>query len=228
MSRIYRLSKPVTRMLYKIRHHKGHGIHSPFVFNFINRVIEEKTAYYAYSDIAGYLDKELVDHGENEDKINTLSFRTASYFNAKNVLELGAGNGLNTLYITSVSKDSKCVSVETDAERREKAKRLFKNWDKNICLTNEEFPELDFSPDCIFINMRNYKVDNDRLISYLFSHVNDNSFIFIDGIRTNRKQQMLWKQLVRRDEVVISLDLFQVGILFFDKKFFKRNYKLSF
>jgi len=227
MSRIYRLSRPVTRMLYKIRHHKGHGIHSPFVFNFINRVIEEKVPYYAYDDIAGYLQARSFPYDE-DNKINTLSFRTASYFNAKNILELGAGKGLNTLYITSVSMDSKCVSVETNAQKRGEASRLYEKWERNIHLTDKEFPELDFFPDCIFINLRNYKVDNDILIPYLFSHVNDDSFIFIEGIRTNRKQQMLWKKLISSDEVIISLDLFQVGILFFDKKFFKRNYKLSF
>lgn len=227
MSRIYRLSKPVTRVLYKIRHHKGHGIHSPFVFNFINRVIEEKTSYYAYEDIAGYLRLHSFSYN-GDNKINTLSFRTANYFNAENILELGSGEGLNTLFITSVSQKSKCLSVETDSAKRLEAVRLYEKWRKNVRLTDKEFPEPDFSPDCIFINLRNYKVDNDMLIPYLLSHVNEDSFIFVDGIRTNRKQKMLWKKLICREEVVISLDLFQVGILFFDKKFFKRNYKLSF
>lgn len=227
MSRIYRLSKPVTRVLYKIRHHKGHGIHSPFVFNFITKVIEEKTPYYAYNDISDYLNACNIQVDE-DNKVNKLSFKTANYFNAKKILELGAGEGLNTLYITAASLAPHCVSVETNPQKLEKAQKLYDKWNRDIYLTSEEYPELDFTPDCIFLNLRNYNVDEERLIPYLLSCVNEDSFIFIDGIRTNRKQQMLWKQLVRCEEVVLSLDLFHIGILFFDKKFYKRNYKLSF
>lgn len=183
--------------------------------------------YYAYDDIAQYL-RENHCPENTEDRVNTLSFRTTAYFHAKNILELGAGSGLNTLYITSSSRSSRCVSVETDPSKSKEAERLYKGWSRDIILTPEEFPELDFFPDCIFLNLRNYTADSDKLIDYLFSNVNEDSFIFIDGIRTKRKQQMLWKKLIRRDEVIISMDLFHVGILFFDKRFFKRNYKLSF
>lgn len=214
-------------MLYKIRHHKGHGIHSPFVFNFITKVIEEKDPYYAYDDISGFLET-LHFPVDEDNKVNKLSFKTANHFNAKKILELGSGEGINTLYITSVSLNSESVCVETDPEKREKAQELYNKWNREIYLTSEEFPKLDFFPDCIFLNLRNYNADKERFIPYLLSHVNENSFIFIDGIRTNRKQQMLWKQLIRHEEVILSLDLFHVGILFFDKRFYKRNYKLSF
>ncbi len=227
MPRIYHLSKTGTRLLYKIRHHKGHGIHSPFVFNFITKVIEEKTPYYAYEDIRLFLEKfPNIVHSEN--KTNRLAFKTVNYFNAKNILELGAGDGISTLYLTSPSSDIKCISTELNPELYNKSYDLFGYWKRNIILTNEEFPKIADIPDCIYINLRNYQPDQSKLASYLLSNVGESSFIFIDGIRTNRKQQMLWRKLIENNKVVISLDLFHLGILFFDKKYHKRNYKLSF
>lgn len=227
MPRIYRLSKTGTKLLYKIRHHKGHGVHSPFVFSFINRVIEEKTPYYAYNDIKEYLENFpyliLPDN-----KVNKFSFRLVNYFNPKKILELGAGNGINTLYITSASSDACCLSVELNSNESSQARDLYKEWGRNITQSSEEFPILDDIPDCIFINLRNYRVDHFRLIEYLLSKVKPNTFVFIDGIRTNKSRQMLWKELIQNQKVIVSMDLFEVGILFFDEKYFKRNYKLSF
>lgn len=227
MPRIYRLSKTGTRLLYKVRHHKGHGIHSPFVFNFITKVIEEKSPYYAYEDIRTYLEN-FPDIIHNESKTDRLVFKIVNYFNAKNIVELGAGNGINTLYLTRASSDIKCISTGLNLGQSDESYDLFKGWKRNITLSREEFPQLVEMPDCIYVNLRNYQPDQSKLVSYLLNNVREHSFIFVDGIRTNRKQQMLWKKLMENGKVAISLDLFHVGILFFDKKYHKRNYKLSF
>lgn len=227
MPKIYRLSRAGTRILYKVRHHKGHGIHSPFVFNFITKVIEEKTAYYAYNDIREYI-LSFPEIQFVENKFGRLLFKSVNYFNAKTILELGSGIGINTLYLTVASKQSHCISVETDDKKRELAKQLLKKWGYNIQLTADKFPVIDKPLDCILLNLRDYDTDHQTLIPYLLSCVNENSFIIVDGIRTNRKHQMLWKRLIGCEEVIVSLDLFHVGLLFFNPKYYKRNFKLSY
>lgn len=43
-------------LLYRsIRYRKGFGVHSPFVFNLITKVIEEKCSYYSFYDIELYV-----------------------------------------------------------------------------------------------------------------------------------------------------------------------------
>lgn len=227
MPKIYRLSRTGTRILYKVRHHKGHGIHSPFVFNFITKVIEEKSAYYAYNDIREFLIS-LPEMTFNETKFERLLFKCLNYFNAKTILELGAGTGINTLYLTVVSNHSKCISVETNKDKNEAAKNLYKKWGYNIQLEKNLFPTLDKPVDCILLNLRHYEANPAELTNYLLTSVHENSFIIIDGIRTNRKHQMLWKRLIGRDEVFVSMDLFHIGVLFFNPKYYKRNFKLSY
>ena len=47
------IRKILLRLLHIIKsdNNKGFGIHSPFVFNFVVNVLNEKNGYYAYSEI---------------------------------------------------------------------------------------------------------------------------------------------------------------------------------
>lgn len=227
MPQVYRLSRAGTRLVYKIRHHRGHGIHSPFVFDLITKVIEEKAFYYAYNDIKHYL--ELFPEADYvNDKRFRLLFKLVNYFSAKKIVELGSATGISTLYLTASSSDISCMSVELNNEKRQFALNLYRNWERKIVQVTDLFPESNSKQDCVFINLRNYSVDPDLLISYVLNIVHEKSFVIIDGIRTNRKYQMLWKELLKKEEIIVSLDLYHVGILFFNKKYFKKNYKLSF
>lgn len=227
MPKIFHLSKAGARLLYKIRHHKGHGIHSPFVFNFITKVIEEKTQYHAYEDVRNYL-SHFPDISFRENKTHRLLLKVVNYFNIKKIVELGSGTGINTLYMTVTASDIECLSVELSPEKYNKAQMLYNEWNRNILQSKEQFPLISEKKDCIFVDLKNYKVPHNELIVYLISLVHKDSVIIIDGIRTNRKLQTLWRMLVQHDETIVSLDLFHIGILFFDKKYYKRNYKLSF
>lgn len=227
MPKIFRLSKAGTRLLYKVRHHRGHGIHSPFVFSFITKVIEEKTQYNAYEDVRNYLSL-FPDLSFRENKTHRLLLKIVNYFNVKTILELGSGSGINTLYMTVTASDIECLSVEQSPVKYDRAQHLYNEWNRNILQSKEQFPIINGKKDCIFVDLKNYKAAHNELIVYLLSLIHKDSIIIIDGIRTNRKLQMLWKMLVQQDDVIVSLDLFHVGILFFDKKYYKRNYKLSF
>ncbi|MEN9918671.1 MAG: hypothetical protein RL662_1107 [Bacteroidota bacterium] len=227
MPKIYPLSKAGSRLLYKIRHHRGHGIHSPFVFNFVTKVIEEKTSYYAYVDISNYLEQcAIANYAET--KTNRLAFKVVNYFQVKHILELGAGVGFTTLYLTVASSDTKCWAVELDPEKRAKASQMYQDWERDVTLFSDPFPKVDTTLDCIYINLKNYQPDLSLLTVYLLSLVEQESFIVIEGIRLNKANILFWKNLIKHDDVTVSLDLYHHGILFFDKKYFKRNYKLSF
>src|ERR1044072_3514545 len=48
--------------LFGSSHSKGHGIHSPFVFDFIQKVLNDKTEYPEYSQAEGLRKKLLLDN----------------------------------------------------------------------------------------------------------------------------------------------------------------------
>lgn len=228
MSRLYRWPKKGVRVIYKIRHHRGHGVHSPFVYNLIRNVIEEKLPYYFYGDLEAYL-----DHFDGREwrlkKEYKLAFRLVNYFNAKRILEIGSGVGINTLCLASSSKQISCYAVEGNCMKFELASKLYADHEKNIVqLKNiKDIPQNE-PFDCICINLNNYHPLTAYFMTELVNLCHDKSFIIVKGIRKSKKQNQLWKCLTANERRTAELDLFHMGILFFDKNLYRWKYQISF
>lgn len=226
MPRIYKLSKTGLKILYKIRHHRGHGIHSPFVFNLVTKVIEERTPYHVYDDIATLIDPYKFLRLKKQ---NLLSFRLVNYFNPGSILEIGSGYGVNTLCLTAPSSNIKCTCIETSAKKYTIAGQLYQNWHKNITLhTNLRLPELKEKQDCIYIDLNNYNRLPPGISEYLADISHEKTFIIVKGIRTNRYNQALWRSIINMENRTVVLDLFNTGIVFFDKTLYRWKYQISF
>lgn len=81
-------------------------------------------------------------------------------------------------------------------------------------------------------NLKNAK-DELRLKKFycrLLRHMNENpivdSLFIIEGIHRSRKAYQLWCDIIEGDAVTLSFDLFDCGVLFLDRRFFKCNYKV--
>ncbi len=126
-------------LLYRIfRFRRGFGVHSPFVYNLITKVIEEKRPYYCYDDIElvrrqfyyretrfPWIDRR---HGKKEvpdmpvghilrreairKKQGELLFRLANYFKPRHILQFGCSAGISTLYLTAYSPEVACTVLE--------------------------------------------------------------------------------------------------------------------
>lgn len=229
MARRYKWSRIGSRLIYKIRHHRGHGIHSPFVFNLINNVIEEKCPYYCYQDIAHYLslfsEKKLIPN-----KRYKLAFKLSNYFGVRTILEIGSGSGINTLFLTAPSKKTSCISIEKNEKKREFAQTIYDDYDRSITLL-EELPKQPMNEvfDCIYINLDYYPdITEDYLDDLCNKQCHDKSFIVMTGIRRNKENNRLWKHLTQNQSRTALLDLFNIGIIFFDKQLYRWEYQISF
>lgn len=228
MPRIYKLSRTGIKLLYKIRHHRGHGIHSPFVFNLVTKVIEEKAPYHAYQDIRDVLDMRPHKY-YYVSKYNLLSFRLVNYFGSKNILEIGSGYGLNTLCLTAHATNTLCTCVETCPQKYNLAQNLYDDWGRKINLhTEKHLPDLPEKQDCIYVDLTNYNQLPEDFNDYLVRMSNENTFIIVKGIRTNKHNQALWKSIMNIESRTAVLDLFNLGILFFDTKLYRWKYQISF
>jgi hypothetical protein len=223
-----RVSKPLLRLFYKLRHRRGYGIHSPFVYRLITHVIEEKRPYYAYQEIRNYLSG-FPGIRKKLSKSNRLSFRLVNYFGARNILEIGSGYGINTLCLTAPSSQINCRCVELSQKKYGASRKLYADWKRRIILSTDGLPPLEDKQDCICVDLKSYPaVLPDELKTYLLEHINSQSFIIMKGIRANRRNYLLWKSMVADEKVRVSLDLFYEGILFFTPKLYKKHYKISF
>ena len=56
----------------------------------------------------------------------------------------------------------------------------------------------------------------------------DDTVIFVRGIQDGRPNEIFWDQLCDRDDVSITMDLFDYGLAILKPRFFKQHYVVSF
>lgn len=100
--------------LRRYKRSKGFGIHSPFAFNFVLKVLRERCQYYAYDDIlasrwqASQLATSKKERrGLVSFKYAKMIFRITSHFNPQSILQIGTSHGIVSKSLLSVSSSSK-------------------------------------------------------------------------------------------------------------------------
>jgi predicted O-methyltransferase YrrM len=232
-----------TVLLYRrILRHKGHGIHSPFVYNLITKVIEERNPYYRFSDIER-LRRQLrlcpatgrAAGKAIRPKQGALLFRLANYFRCRNILQIGASAGLSTLYLTSYAQGLKCVTLEklpacAALAREVYAKGARTPVDLHIGDYKTLLPGILEEMQTLDLVFFNTPLEDCNL--YLFetcmAYTRAETVFVFKGIKENRAMRELWKTLRARPEVTVTVDLYSMGIVFLNRKLHKRNYAVYF
>jgi len=149
---------------------RGHGIHSPFVYDLVSSVLNDNRYYYAYEEIervknnlledkrilfvndfgAGSSNRgnenkiisEIAGKAVSKQKFGRLLFRLANYYNARTIFEMGSSLGISTAYLASADKLSNVISIEGSSEISGIAKETFSQLDlTNIKLVTGNFDE---------------------------------------------------------------------------------------
>lgn len=195
---------------YKIfsGHKYGHGIHSPFVFDLITKVFNDKFRYEAYDEvekvrsILGTSEKQIsiTDYGAGSKrqksetrkisdivkysavkrKFGQLLFRLVKYFKSGTVLELGTSLGISTMYMAKASKNARVISIEADRKLARIARQNFHEAGLlNIDVINNSF---------------------ENALPGLIKGLDDRSFIFIDGNHEKGSTLQYFDQLSVKSE----------------------------
>jgi predicted O-methyltransferase YrrM len=134
------LARKYIRYYFTASNGKGHGIHSPFVFDFVTNVLNDNRHFYAYEKIESLRkrlsnDKSLLDiedfgagsaivstkqksissiarHAAKSKKLSQLLFRIVHHYQPKTILELGTSLGISSAYIASAAPDAKVITIE--------------------------------------------------------------------------------------------------------------------
>jgi predicted O-methyltransferase YrrM len=149
---------------------KGHGVHSPFVYDLIKNVLNDKSQFSCYTSIEnlrGELKKDdtvlrIQDFGAGSrvnshyersvssianaalkpKKFGQLLFRLAKHFNSKNILELGTSLGITSSYLASANTSSQVITMEGAPEVAATARKNFEKLQlENIKVVEGNFDE---------------------------------------------------------------------------------------
>lgn len=200
---------------------KGHGVHSPFAFNLITKVIYSPYSFYAYSDIYDL----LAQHNINPEVItafNQLSYRLVHFLQPETILEINSGSGINTLFLHSSASHIKCTCVESDYGSITVAEHLNESTKGRIEWVNSlEYCE-GMRYNAIFVNLQQGNIpDIDMLIS--MSH--STSFWVFYPIHQGASKQY-WSEIVHDVKVRVTFDVKETGIVFLKPDLHKQHYLL--
>ncbi len=147
--------------LLRASNSKGHGIHSPYVFDFVTKVLQDKTSYQEYEIWNAWRQSLLIDFtllpvqeigaGSRYGKSNIRSvsslaktaaktprtakfiFRIARYCQPQTILELGTSLGLTAGFFSLACPASSIYTIEGVDAIAEKAKENMADWGcKNV------------------------------------------------------------------------------------------------
>jgi predicted O-methyltransferase YrrM len=197
---------------------RGHGIHSPFVFEFITKVLNDKTNYPAYDEIEALRKKMLLDktvltvedfgagsavnksnrrticsiasNAVKSKKYGQLLFRMVKQYEPKTILELGTSLGITTSYLASADPDAKVVTMEGARSVVKKAKDNF----DSLKIKNVQAVEGDF----------------EKTLPTVVSGVSAIDFAFFDGNHQKEPTEKYFRQIldkVHNDSILIFDDI---------------------
>lgn len=210
----------IVEWLQRKRHAKGFGIHSPFAFDIITKIIPEgRYRYNAYSDIYQLLS----EHNTNPEEItphNRLCFRLVNHFKASRVLEINSEKGINTLFITASDKNIVNYSIEKDASNKKTANQLLNRFQRQTSFIENLDEVKNTSFDAIFIHPKN---SNELSLQKLLSVSSKHCFWVVHPIKTDEAKQF-WKKIVNEESVRITFHKKHTGIVFLNPSYHKFNY----
>lgn len=165
-------------------------------------------------------------------KYAQLLFRIVNHFQPQNVLELGTSIGISTAYIASGNVSSSFITLEGSAEIAKIAKENFEKLGyKNIQLIEGNFnttltsvlkriETLDF---VFFDGNHTYEATMNYFYQCLAKKHNSSIFIF-DDIYWSPEMTKAWEEIKNNNEVTVTIDIFQMGIIFFRKEQMKQHF----
>ena len=223
----------------------------PFAFDLITNVIEDTCAYYAYQDISLIrnqlkqnnkfihyrgkritVQKAVKKYGISR-KEGELLFRLTNHYKPRAILSIGSSLGLSPLYLTRYDSTVQCITLECEPDFAEMATHLLsKETNPSLQIRTGAYHESMSEPisqlkqiDCIFID-KNIKTNNlDIIYTHCLPFIHDHTFCVLAAIRSSVAKHHFWKQICQHPQVTVAVDLFQMGILFFQPNLHKRVYK---
>lgn len=261
---------PFTLAAKYLRYHicasngKGHGIHSPFVFEFVEKVLNDKTAYPEYETAERLRQKLLSDQrpvpmedygagsrsgqgsksiaqiartAAKSPKYGRLLFRVARFYKPHYLLELGTSLGISSAYLALADQTSVIVTGEGNYAVSAEARNNFDslgltnvriitgNFDNTLPEMVSAVPQIDFA----FIDANHRKKPTITYFNELLKKSSEHSVIIFDDIHWSREMEEAWSEIKKHPAVMLTVDLFFLGIIFFRPDFkVKQHFRIRF
>lgn len=248
---LWRIFKYVQH-LFCLKHRKGHGIHSPYLFEFLNRVVfnSEEAECPAWvlkehrdllklntpSAGEGRTVRSFVSHSSVTEKQGKLLHRITTWFKPEMMVELGTGLGISTLYLASGSPGTVLHSIEGNTERATFAAQVFSrcmlgpvsiHWGDMDEKLRDILPLMP-GRFLAFVDGDHHFEPTVHYVRSLMERSGQEAVIIMDDIYWSRGMNRAWREIISWPEARVSIDLFHTGVLLLRKDLHSTHLKIKF
>ena len=179
---------------------------------------------------------EIASRSSKPPKYARLLYRLVNYLQPHNILEIGTSLGISALYQASGNPKANLITLEGCKSTSELAKKNFAMFPElNIEIIQGEFDTTLPSAlakatefDYVFIDGNHKLIPTLKYFEACAQKMSANGFMVIDDINWSAEMQQAWEKIKVDNRVTISVDLFMVGIVFFNKGFSKENFTVRY
>jgi len=165
-------------------------------------------------------------------KYARMLFRLSKYLKPQYILEVGTSVGISALYQAKGSPAAQVITLEGCDQTASLARKGFAQFPElNIEVIEGEFsltlpqaiskmPRLDF----VYLDGNHKLKPTLEYFEMCLANVHDDTVIIVDDINWSEEMQEAWKEISSHPRVTISIDVFMMGLVFFNKGFSKEKF----
>ncbi len=179
---------------------------------------------------------DIARHSLKSKRLSQLLHRIAVSNHSQNILELGTSLGITTMYLALTDSKARVVTLEGSKTVADCAALAFNiksiknieiitgNIDDTIKDAVNSFSSLDF----VFFDANHRKEPTLRYFNSCLPKITNNTIFVFDDINHSDDMREAWKEICDNEKVRVTIDIFHLGIVFFDKKLQKEHYKIRY
>lgn len=196
--------------LSRFRYRKGYGVHSPFAFDFITQVVYQRTPYYKYRELREQ-EKRLIflenaDWSYESRKVKRLLFRLVNLVQPGLIVDVGR-LAASSLYLQAAKEGAEYLAIDRRGDIR---------------------PRKGAEIGLLYLHAWDMPQFMREQFLRMLPHAGERTVFVIEGIQYSPAMQTLWEEMKNAEPVGITFDLYDLGILFFDKSKIKQDYIVNF
>ncbi|WP_266365641.1 O-methyltransferase [Tellurirhabdus rosea] len=180
--------------------------------------------------------RDIARHSQKPTRFARLLYRLLRRFECQTVFDLGTSLGLTTLYEAAAVPQGKLITFEGCPQTADRARSHFArlgysniqtvvgNLDETLAAQIAAIDRLDFA---FFDANHRYEPTVRYFETCLPKIHNDTCFVF-DDIHWSAEMEQAWEAIKAHPQVVVTVDLFYVGLVFFRQQQPKQHFTLKF
>lgn len=178
-------------------------IHSPFVYKIYSAILKDKTLYPEYLTLP---EKKIVRNSMVSIKSHRLLFRLSRYFKPGTILILGTEDEITRSYLALGSPGSHVISV----------------YDSQYLMND---------PGAIDMVLVAGDLSKAHLMDYfsrILQHIHNDSVLIFINMHSSREMVEVWNEIKNHPSVTLTIDLFNMGLVFCKEELSKEDFILRY